>query len=69
MPSPTSKTGKITSFPPCSHVNAGDVILAPTDTSLTGWWVVVKSHVTGTGTGPANLKPGQSNDFYHWSNG
>jgi len=62
------KPPKSQPFVPNTLVTKGTIIQGPNDMAG-GWWVVVSDHVTGLHQTPAGLKPGQSNDIYHWSNG
>ena len=48
-----------------SPVNPGDQVTS--DGPLAGYWVCLSKHSTGNGNTPDGLKPGQSNDRWHWA--
>ncbi len=53
---------KLKSIPQHSTVSVGTAI----EGNGNGWWVCIKTHVFGKNVG---LKPGESNDLWHWSVG
>lgn len=55
--------GKVTSWAPQLSFNSGDIVTSDGN----GWWVCTSNHVSG-GT-RFELKPGQSNDQWHYSQG
>ncbi len=60
---PKSSTGKQGVFVPNAFMSRGDIITSDQG----GWWVCMNAHTTNSKG--INLKPGQSNDNFHWSTG
>jgi hypothetical protein len=60
-PLPNAPTNNVGNFSPHSPINKGDIITADA-----GWWVCGRTHVTGP---VFRLRPGESNDTFHWSVG
>jgi len=59
MPPPAKNPGKLV---PHTSINVGDAVVG----GATGYWVCIAMHTSGSSNSPEGLRPGQSNDKWHW---
>lgn len=61
-PQQSSANSKVGPYTPHTQYAKGDIILS----AVAGWWVCTRPHTSGL---VFTLRPGQSDDSWHWSLG